>query len=937
MGNFYSVMLCFLGSKKWGFLFLAVFSGGLLLAQKLPEKTVPLGKLALETIKPVRFPKVDNQKLLAEEVEKRKKGLNPSFAITRNTSLKPSTHGEWTTSKDGLNEIWRLRIQSTGALSLNLGISDFYLPPNARLWIYNLSMDQVEGPFTYDDNELHGQMWTPAILGDELVLEVSLPSVEKKWLKMTVEKVNHDFQGIFSLLSGSCHLDVACGSREGWKLVDNYREVMRSVGMYTINGRNFCSGALVNNGRNDCKPYFLSAFHCDVTSSNAPSVVVYWNYQHSVCRPLLSQANGANGDGSKALFNTGAIFRAGFSPTDFILLELDDPVPDAANPYYAGWNATSVLPEDTLVCVHHPNTQEKRISIAYRKTYRGQWGQLANEVSFGNHLIIPRWDVGTTEDGSSGGPLINKNQQIVGQLHGGSASCSNNSFDAFGWFHSSWIGGGSPMNRLSEWLDPENRGITSIMGRNGVLCKKGLAASVTKVNICTPNSASVQIFTGSAFSAPITFDLVGSTSAIAYSFNPVTVLPGNATTLFISSKQMVGATESKIKIRGISGEDTVFTELQLVLNKTPDKVVVKNTGSDQGVEPTLSWFNLAGIFDYQVDIAGDSLFSQFISRWVTLDSQLVIKGLDFDKTYYYRIRARNECGQSPDYTFGRFFTPLDLGLQIVDLNNVLCLPSDLKAGLKIGSGFIRPVKITYAISPPVPTWKFIDGDAVANVINLKASAVLDSLKSGSYNVKIVVSDVKNSKETNFNFQLKGLPSKPSLLSPDDNEVLLVERPQLSWTNTSLTDNYSLKVSKSIDFNEPVFAGERNLNFYKFSQDLEGGTYYWQVKSKNDCGESASDIRKFKLNLNDLGSIFKWQIAVEPNPVNDRVNIHISEKLQDVTISVYSIEGRLLFSQLYLEEQNHFSVDTAHFPSGMYIVRVLYKQGSFSKRVVKQDY
>jgi hypothetical protein len=77
--------------------------------------------------------------------------------------------------------------------------------------------------------------------------------------------------------------------------------------------------------------------------------------------------------------------------------------------------------------------------------------------------------------------------------------------------------------------------------------------------------------------------------------------------------------------------------------------------------------------------------------------------------------------------------------------------------------------------------------------------------------------------------------------------------------------------------------------------------------------------------------------VEPNPVDDRVNIHISEKLQDVTISIYSIEGRLLFSQLYLEERNHFSVNTTHFPSGMYIVRVLYKQGSFSKRVVKQDY
>ena len=158
-----------------------------------------------------------------------------------------------------------------------------------------------------------------------------------------------------------------------------------------------------------------------------------------------------------------------------------------------------------------------------------------------------------------------------------------------------------------------------------------------------------------------------------------------------------------------------------------------------------------------------------------------------------------------------------------------------------------------------------------------------------------------------------------------------------FIDTQKTHELPTMVSQNIFFNEPVFAGERNLNFYKFSQDLEGGTYYWQVKSKNDCGESASDIRKFKLNLNDLGSIFKWQIAVEPNPVDDRVNIHISEKLQDVTISIYSIEGRLMFSQLYLEELNHFSVNTTHFPSGMYIVRVLYKQGSFSKRVVKQDY
>ena len=937
MESFYSVTLCFLDSKKWSVIFLLVFTGGLLFSQGIPETTLPYGEIGLDRIKPVRFSTLDNQKLLKEELEKRKNGSNPSFAVTRNTSLRPSSEGEWITTPDGKNEIWRLRIQSPGALSLNLGISDFYLPPQAKLWIYNLSMTQVEGPFDYNDNESHGQMWTPAIEGEEIIMEVLIPAIEKKWLKLKVEKVNHDFQGIFSILSGSCHLDVACGAKEGWKLVDNYREIMRSVGMFTINGRNFCSGALINNGRNDCKPYFLSAFHCDVNASNAPSVVVYWNYENSACRPLLSQINGGSGDGTKNVFNSGAYFRAGYAPSDFILLELDDPVKEAAKPYYAGWDASSILPEDTLVCIHHPNTQEKRISISFKKTYKGQWGQLANEVALGNHLIIPKWDVGTTEDGSSGGPLINKNQQIVGQLHGGSASCSNNAFDAFGWFYSSWIGGGSPMNRLSEWLDPENKGIKNMSGRNGILCKMGLVTSANRINICTPDNMKVQVFAGSAFSKPISLDVIGSSASFSYFFNPVIIPPGGTSTLSIASKQGNVPAENKILVRGISGTDTVYTELILSLNKIPEKVVFKGELSGLSIEPKLTWFKLAEAFNYQVEIAKDSFFSQVISNLTLIDTVLTVKGLEYDKNYFYRIMAKNDCGQSPGYTLGRFSTPLDLRLQIVDLNNVLCVPSDLKAGLKIGAGFSGPLNIVYSVFPAVPSWKFSAMDVDKNLFNLNATAILDSLKPGVYAVKIVVSDDKNSSETNFNFQLKGLPPKPSLNLPEDNEVLLTPRPQISWLTANLTDNYAIRVAKDPQFQEVIYSGERSLNFFKFSQDLESGLYYWQIKSKNDCGEKTSEIRKFKLNLNDLGSLFRWQIAIEPNPVSDWVNIHLSEKLSDITISLYSIEGRLLFSQLYPEERNHFSIDVHRFPPGLFIVRVLYKQGSFSRRIVKHGF
>ncbi len=42
----------------------------------------------------------------------------------------------------------------------------------------------------------------------------------------------------------------------------------------------------------------------------------------------------------------------------------------------------------------------------------------------------------------------------MGQLHGGQASCSNQTWDEYGRFDLSWNGGSTPSSRLSDWLDP---------------------------------------------------------------------------------------------------------------------------------------------------------------------------------------------------------------------------------------------------------------------------------------------------------------------------------------------------------------------------------------------------------------------------------------------------------------------------------------------------
>ncbi|MEL6844714.1 MAG: serine protease, partial [Bacteroidota bacterium] len=337
---------------------------------------------------------------------------------------------------------------------MNLGFTDYFMPHGGSLMIYSSDKSIVRGPFSPADNEDHGQLWTPVIEGDELILEVTIPKKAQNQVLLQLAFVNHDFVGL--LISGSCNVDVICGLLDGYGIVDEYRDIIRSVGVYSLNGSSTCTGFLINNTADDCQPFFMTADHCGTNSGNAPSMVVYWNYENSVCRPPNSPASGATGDGQLNQFNTGAVFRAGWSGSDFTLVELDDPVSPKYLPFFAGFDARNVPTGDSVIAIHHPNLEEKRISFEYDNTVIGNGNGGTNPN--GNYVVVPDWDLGTTEGGSSGSPLFNKQKHVIGQLFGGAAACGNNLYDAYGWIHRSWTGGGTPTTRLQDWLDPGNTG-----------------------------------------------------------------------------------------------------------------------------------------------------------------------------------------------------------------------------------------------------------------------------------------------------------------------------------------------------------------------------------------------------------------------------------------------------------------------------------------------
>lgn len=415
-------------------------------------KSFSLPDKALEQVERVVLEPIDRERLLAEDSERMKAAESPGplrFAVSEEVGLDLRNSGTWRALPDG--RLWRLRIQSPGAVSNNLAIARFDLPEGAMFWIYDPAGKNVDGPYTARDRDDEGGLWTPIIPGEEIVVELFVPPGAAR-AGLRIGRVNKGFRALGAGgadKSGSCNNDVVCPEGAPWTAE------IASVARYTINGTSLCSGQLVNNTAVDFTPYFLSANHCGVSTANDHTLVFYWNYQSPTC--------GALGGGSLAENQTGSTFRAAYAPSDFLLVQLDA-APVAANAFFSGWDATGAAAAST-VGIHHPSGDEKAISFNTNAVTSTAY--LSNTVNASaNHWRVDQWEDGTTEGGSSGSCLWDAaTHRCVGQLHGGFASCSAaTSSDWYGKLRVSWTGGGTAATRLRDWLDPGNTGTLSLNG-----------------------------------------------------------------------------------------------------------------------------------------------------------------------------------------------------------------------------------------------------------------------------------------------------------------------------------------------------------------------------------------------------------------------------------------------------------------------------------------
>jgi hypothetical protein len=408
------------------------------------------------------MPSFDVDKMLREDAfESQFKDIPPRFGKDFAVNFGYGNSGTTDVLPNG-TKVWRVNINSPGAISINLIFDKFNLPKGATFFVYSKDKKQIFGAYTDINNQPTNVFSTTPCKGEEIVIEYNAP-LGLRDPEINVSKVIHAYKNVFNYLpqksygnSGLCNRNVICP--EG----DPYRDQIRSVALIiNSGGTRWCTGSLVNNTRFDGTPYFLTANHC-LTGQNVTTWVIIFKYEAPNCP-------NPGGDGPLTYTINGAILLANNAASDFALVKLSNKPPASYNVYYNGWNRSNVPPTSGF-CIHHPSGDVKKISYAY----------MPFTPTSNNDSLVPgdsshwhvRWtklpfsgDTAITEGGSSGSPIFNQNKQVVGQLQGGPSYCgADDKSDYFGKFDRSWNGGGTPSTRLKDWLDSANTGVMFING-----------------------------------------------------------------------------------------------------------------------------------------------------------------------------------------------------------------------------------------------------------------------------------------------------------------------------------------------------------------------------------------------------------------------------------------------------------------------------------------
>jgi hypothetical protein len=774
----------------------------------------------------------------------------------------------------GTGTIWRYRIETNNAKSIQLIFKKFIIPVKAKLFLYNDSHSDIAGAFTSKNVQQDSTFVLADFVGNHLIIEYFEPENPEFAGEVILGSVSQAYKDIFQTTSGDSYININCPEGKDLQLPKHavckitFRDGISSY---------LCSGALINNARMDGKPYFLTANHCISDSAAASSLVAYFNYENEGCY----------GDAIRVRTLTKAKLLTTAATSDYSLLLLNSTPGWQYQPFYAGWDAHDSVAIN-VSGIHHPEGMTKKLSLDYDSIYSNPspiyWE--GNSVSPASTHWIVNFDRGITAEGSSGSPLLNSKNQIIGQLHGG-----DNEYDLYGRFSYSYTNSSGSYPALKTFLDPDTTGVIELDGYYPENNPPDAFFDVPVLKVCV--NAPVTFYDYSVFEP---YDRLWTLTPATFTFiNGTNETSPDPTVEFAQE----GLYSVRLDAFNQMGHDSMKMNDKIQAGYII-QVEVTSLPEDEICDCDFSSFKLIanGAIDYTWSLLSENAVN--VTMPVTEGDTVNIfrvPEINIDSTYVLDIAVIG--------TYGTCVDTAELAYSIVKPSN-----DAIKHAILIGYGRSEVYSNRCATIEPgepiPPFYSCITQDSWCDEYGTGEDIVERSVW-----FKFVAANTGN-----ISLASSGMDNELALYEADSAMAILDGDYLILGANDDRSSTNAYPLIRS----EPVISGK---------------IYWIQVDGSGGGTEGSFYIQLTDLSTTGIDDLENNRLWVYPQPAMDYV--YIKGEILSVyplSLSVYSTAGILVYEQTFDTNQEEIYINTSAWKPGIYISKLLAGKDIFVARIIK---